>query len=107
MNRFHFNQKGSILMLMAFTIPFLFAISAIAVDCGYLYVQRSHMQNVADAAVLAGASKLGVGKTDAQQLALTYIEKNKKASDGGIGIGNGIEISFPNEDSAKKITCKD
>ncbi len=103
MNRFYFNQKGSILMLMAVTIPFLFAISAIAVDCGYLYVQRSHMQNMADAAVLAGASKLGVGTADAQSLALTYIDKNKKALDGKIALDNGIKFDFPNKNNVKKI----
>jgi hypothetical protein len=103
MNRFHLSQKGSILMLMAFTIPFLFAISAIAVDCGYLYVQRSHMQNMADAAVLAGASKLGAGTTDAQNLALTYIDKNKKALDGNIALDKGIKFDFPNENNVKKI----
>lgn len=100
MNRFYLSQKGSILMLMAFTIPFLFAISAIAVDCGYLYVQRSHMQNMADAAVLAGASKLGAGTTDdAQTLAKAYIDRNSNDSD----TGNTVNYDFSEENNTKKI----
>lgn len=81
MRLFHTCQKGSILTLMAFTIPFLFALSAIAVDCGGLYVQRSHMQNMADAAALAGAAKLGSSNDDAKALAEEYIQKNSAADD--------------------------
>jgi hypothetical protein len=99
MNHFHLNQKGSIFVLMAFTIPFLFALSAIAVDCGYLYVQRSHMQNIADAAALAGAAKLGENTNTAQELAETYIEKNSNASDAA----NTNTITFLEENNTKKI----
>lgn len=100
MNHFHFNQKGSIFILMAFTIPFLFAISAIAVDCSYLYVQRSHMQNIADAATLAGAAKLGANTNDAaRDLAETYITKNSNNSDAT----STHTITFSTENNTKKI----
>ena len=99
MSRFYFNQKGSVLLLMAFTIPFLIAISAIAADVGYLYVQRSHMQNIADAAALAGAARLGTSNAAAQELAELYIEKNSNASD----VNNREIITFSEEGSSKKI----
>lgn len=99
MKRLCFNQKGSILILMAFTIPFLFALTAIAVDCGYLYVQKSHLQNIADAAALAGAAKLGAGTTEAKALAESYIAKNSTADDAG----NVSTITFPEESNTKKI----
>ncbi len=99
MKRLCFNQKGSILMLMAFTIPFLFALTAIAVDCGYLYVQKSHLQNIADAAALAGAAKLGASTAEAQALAESYIAKNSTAADAGIV----STITFPEENNTKKI----
>lgn len=100
MKHLPFNQKGSILMLMAFTIPFLFAISAIAVDCSYLYAQRSHMQNIADAATLAGATKLSASTNDAaRELAETYIVKNSNESDAI----NTHTITFSTENDTKKI----
>ncbi|MDU4961759.1 MAG: polymer-forming cytoskeletal protein [Sporomusaceae bacterium] len=75
------NQRGSVLLLLVITIPFLFALSAIAVDIGALYLQRAHMQNIADAAALAGASQLGTGQTEAQAMAERYITLNGRTGD--------------------------
>nr|WP_092075033.1 pilus assembly protein TadG-related protein [Dendrosporobacter quercicolus]NSL49998.1 hypothetical protein [Dendrosporobacter quercicolus DSM 1736]SDN28021.1 Putative Flp pilus-assembly TadE/G-like [Dendrosporobacter quercicolus] len=99
MKRFCFNQKGSVFILMAFTIPLLIAFSALAADVGYLYVQRSHLQNIADAAALAGAAKLGSGTSDAQALAETYLEINSSAADAG----NVETFTFLEENNTKKI----
>lgn len=99
MNRLGFNQKGSVFILMAFTIPLLIAFSAIAVDVGYLYVQRSHLQNIADAAALAGAAKLGVSNDTAKDLAETYIEKNSNPSDAA----TTNTITFSEENNTQQI----
>jgi len=72
MNFLRLKQKGSVLILMAITIPFLLLSSAIAIDVGSFYVQRSRMQNIADAAALAGASQLQTGATAATNMASAY-----------------------------------
>jgi type II secretory pathway pseudopilin PulG len=96
MNFFRFKQKGSVFILMAITIPFLLLSSAIAVDVGALYVQRSHMQNIADAAALAGASQLQTSEFAAKSLAQNYGKKN------GETIPDG-QITFFTDGTTKKI----
>lgn len=96
MNFLRFKQKGSVFILMAITIPFLLLSSAIAVDVGALYVQRSHMQNIADAAALAGASQLQTSESAAKSLAQNYGKKN------GETILDG-QITFLTDGTTKKI----
>ena len=93
------NQKGSILVLMAITIPFLFALSALAVDLSYLYAQRAHMQNIADAAALAGASQLGLSNDASKEMAQTYVARNSNASDASSNVSYTCLI----ENGIKKI----
>ena len=52
-----FGQRGSVLALTAVLIPFIIACTGIVVDCGNYFLQKSRLQNAADAAVLAGASR--------------------------------------------------
>jgi hypothetical protein len=85
------NQKGSVLLLMVITIPFLFALSALAVDIGSLYSQRAHMQNIADAAALAGASQLSIGQTEAEEMAEVYVARNSTSADAG----HTVAVTFP------------
>lgn len=51
--------EGAIIILVAACLVFLLAIAALAIDIGYLYATRNELQNVADAAALAGARYLG------------------------------------------------
>jgi Flp pilus assembly protein TadG len=53
MNRSFFDQKGSTLVLFAFLITVLIAFVGLAIDGGYLFVQKARLQSTADAAVLA------------------------------------------------------
>lgn len=99
MRHLKFNQKGSIFVLMAFTIPFIFALTAIAVDCGFLYIQKSHLQNIADAAALAGASQLGTSRGEAQRMAEDYIARNSTAADAA----NRIDFAFTENANTKTI----
>lgn len=96
MNFLHLNQKGSIFILMAFTIPFLLLCSAIAVDVGALYVQRSRMQNIADAAALAGASQLKTSEAAAKTLAKNYGNQNGETI-------SDAQITFLTDGTTKKI----
>lgn len=92
-------QRGSILVLTAVLLPIMLAFTGLAVDIGYVYVQHAHMQNVADAAALAGASKLGTSNSAAQSFANAYIDKNKDDTD----TNQTVTYSFPSENSLKKL----
>ena len=51
-------QKGAITFLTALLLPVLLACTGMAVDIGRLYMEKSRLQNIADAAVLAGLAEL-------------------------------------------------
>ena len=53
------NQAGATAMIIAITLPMLIGFLALAVDVGYMHVTKNELQNVADAAALAGAGHLG------------------------------------------------
>ena len=50
------SRRGSAAPLVAVTMPVLIAFTALSVDYGYVVLSKSQLQNVADAAALAGAS---------------------------------------------------
>lgn len=54
------NQRGATVLLVAIVLPVLAGFLALAVDIGYYMLTRNELQNVADAAALAGARQLGV-----------------------------------------------
>lgn len=51
-------EKGAIMTLAALLLPVLLAFTGIAYDLGHLYMEKSRLQNIADAAVLAGLAEL-------------------------------------------------
>ena len=53
------NQAGATAIIVAIVLPMLIGFGALAVDVGYMCVTKNDLQNVADAAALAGASFLG------------------------------------------------
>lgn len=53
------NQKGVTAVLVAIVVAMLLGFTALAIDVGYMYSTRNELQNVADAAALAGAGELG------------------------------------------------
>jgi type II secretory pathway pseudopilin PulG len=54
-------EDGQVLVLFALALPLLFGIMALVLDASNLMVQRSSIQNAADAAVLAAAQDLSGG----------------------------------------------
>ena len=52
------NQKGALQVLIAIMLPLLLACTGIAVDLGRLYTEKGRLQNLADAAVLAGLAEI-------------------------------------------------
>lgn len=53
------SQEGAVAIIVAILISVLLGFAALAIDVGYMYATRNELQNVADAAALAGAGKLG------------------------------------------------
>jgi hypothetical protein len=53
------NQAGVSAVIIAICLTMLIGFTALAVDVGYMYVTKNELQNVADAAALAGTGYLG------------------------------------------------
>jgi Flp pilus assembly protein TadG len=53
------SNRGATIVIVALALVVLIGIIALAVDIGYMYATRNELQNVADAAALAGAGYLG------------------------------------------------
>lgn len=75
------NQRGSVVTLVAGAMIAVLGCAALVVDIGQLYLNRTQLSNVADAAVLAGAQELPKNPAGAQSIALEYALKNGKATD--------------------------
>jgi len=52
------NNRGVAIVYIALMLGVLMAFAGLAVDLGYMYVAKGQLQNAADSAALAGASKL-------------------------------------------------
>lgn len=53
------DQSGVVAVVVAISMVMLLSFAALAIDIGYLYATKNELQNVADAAALAAAGKLG------------------------------------------------
>ena len=53
-----FSQKGQTLVLYALLVPLLFMVGGAGVDLGWYYYNKARLQNMADAAVIAGAKAM-------------------------------------------------
>lgn len=88
-NRHVGNRQGIAAIYVALILLVLVAFVGLAIDIGYMYVTKSQLQNAADAAALAGSTKL-TGETDsstsafyqsdARQEAWMFACKNKAAN---------------------------
>lgn len=58
--RLHADERGQVLVSVALLMLGLVAIAGLVADGGMLFAQRRDLQNVADAAALAGAMQLDV-----------------------------------------------
>ena len=91
MNRQHrTGQRGQVMILAALMGVVIIGAAAIAVDLGVNTFSQRTLQNVSDAAALAGATDLGAQPTSAQQQlgitdALLTIQKNEKFPAGWTG----------------------
>lgn len=69
-------EKGSALILIATALTLLVGLAALVIDVGMLYAKRLHLQNVADAAALAGAQEIFLDLGNPEEVALAYAVTN-------------------------------
>jgi Putative Flp pilus-assembly TadE/G-like len=69
------NEDGQTIIFMALVLPFVFGILLLAIDASSGFVHRRNLQNIADAAALAGADALAKG-LDGGATASAYSVKN-------------------------------
>lgn len=79
------NEQGSVVVLAALAVVVMMGFGAIAVDVGNLYLNKTRVANVADAAALAGVQDLPGDTAQAVATARSYAAQN----------GNGNDIVQP------------
>ncbi|MGI6469187.1 MAG: pilus assembly protein TadG-related protein [Syntrophomonadaceae bacterium] len=89
------NQDGTVTVLVALLLVALMGCVALVVDFGVMYSNKSNLQNVADAAALAGAQDL-TNTTAAKITARNYAQLN------GVAAANTI-VNAPYEGDSTKI----
>jgi Flp pilus assembly protein TadG len=77
LKRLSTNSEGVVAIIVALVILAFVGITALVVDMGSLYQDRGSLQNVADAAALAGAQELPLSPSNATQEAADYVTKNR------------------------------
>ncbi len=70
------NERGYIAVMSALLLTVLVSLSAFAVDVGHWYLMSQRAQKAADAAALAGVTKLPGSQTNAYALAQQYSKNN-------------------------------
>lgn len=70
------SNKGSVAILMAFVIAMLLGFSALVVDVGFAFVEKSRLDTAIDAAALAGAQSLALNQEAAVSAAKSYLTDN-------------------------------
>jgi len=83
-------ERGSVAIVMAASLSFLFALGALAVDAGFLYTRERSLQTVADAAALAGGK--GIADGTATTKATGMATKNGYTN---LVAGNTVTVGFP------------
>lgn len=75
-------QPGQALVTMALFAIVLFVFVGLGIDSGMIYMERRHLQNVADAACLAASTEISLGgsATSARTAANDYIISNMDAN---------------------------
>lgn len=89
------SKRGSILVLAAGAMTVLIGISALAIDAGFLYLNKAELQTSVDSGALAGAQELPFGgASTATSVAGNYAGVNGKAGDViQVSINNNTQVS--------------
>lgn len=77
MKRLIKNENGAVTIITVFAMVGFAALLALVLDMGSLYLEKTRMQKIADAAVLAGSQELPINYEKAKAEAIKTIERNK------------------------------
>ncbi|MGI6332261.1 MAG: pilus assembly protein TadG-related protein [Zhaonellaceae bacterium] len=97
LNKFWHDEKGSVVVFIAAALTFLVGLGALVIDVGMLYAKRVQLQNVADAAALAGAQEIFMDDAEPEEVAIQY------------AVANGVrteEVSASFDSNSKSITVE-
>lgn len=81
MKKYFNNQDGGVIVLFTIMLVCLIGLAGLVVDVGYAYAEKAKMQNVIDAAVLAGVKELPGRPDDAVDKGKECAEKNGIGAD--------------------------
>lgn len=104
-----YKERGSILVLTALLLPIMFGCLGIAYDVGNIYIHKARLQNVTDAAALAGGraylqSQLKTGEFEHKDTYDSYTNGNDTDVEYVVGVNGGIsttrEGNHPDADKA-------
>jgi Flp pilus assembly protein TadG len=70
------DESGAVLVMVAIAMVALLGFTALTIDGGRLFSEKSQLQNALDAAVLAGAQGLKTSTTEAKTIAIDVATKN-------------------------------
>ncbi|RUL49579.1 pilus assembly protein TadG-related protein [Lysinibacillus antri] len=76
LTRYLEGEQGNVLILVAAAMVALIGFTALAIDGGRLYSEKSMLQKAADAGALAGAQELPLDSTEAERFAKEVAEQN-------------------------------
>ncbi len=102
-------EDGQSLVAFALLFVVLMAAAAVSIDVGTVYVQEINLQNIADAAALAGAKELPVTGKSINAAIYLVGENGLKADQNGIeNDGDTVLVNVPYKGDTKKIEviCK-
>jgi len=100
------DQKGIAAVWVAIVLLMLLGFAALAIDVGYLYATKNELQNIADAAALAGAGELGQiykGLAPADQQSYDFSTKREDI----VASARGVVGSGKNKAGGKDVSIRD
>ena len=94
-------QRGAIMVFFAILVPLFLGAIGLAVDAGFLYMQKAKLQDVADATALAGAGHLNDENRETQVESAVvafagangYKDKDKAVSSNFSPLGDNVPDS--------------
>lgn len=97
-------NKGTVLVMLALLLPLIFMFTGLAVDTGSLYAQKARLQNIADAAALAGATALQDKDDNKNAINLVLVLPDEKEAAEGINIANARADEYIRKNSGNELT---
>jgi hypothetical protein len=85
-------RRGAVVVLAAFLMIVMLGMVAFSVDLGYIALTKSELQNAADAAAMAAASKLNSPQSEIKNEAKTYANLHHAAGQGVALADSDIEF---------------